>query len=158
VQWAWAGAAYHAAFFAAINPAAWSFAVSFVIESGLLVWFGLVRDDLRFTPTGSPAHIVGWTLIVYALVYPALVYVDGHVFPRAPTFGVPCPTTLLTIGWLFMADSPWPKLTALIPVSWAFIGGSAAMLLGVHADLMLWIAGIALAAAALAPASNRVRA
>ncbi len=146
VQWAWAGAAYHAAFFAAINPAAWVFASLFVIEGGLLVWFGVIRDQLRFSATGSLRHVAAWTLIIYALLYPLLAQAEGHAFPRAPTFGVPCPTTVLTIGWLFAADPPWPKVVALIPIGWAFVGGSAAVLLSVHADLMLWVAGIALTA------------
>src|SRR5689334_21794259 len=68
IQWAWAGVAYHAAFFAAINPAAWLFAVLFVVEAGLLFWFGVVRQDLRFSPSGSPRHFVAWTLIAYSLL------------------------------------------------------------------------------------------
>jgi hypothetical protein len=139
VQWVWAGVAYHSVLFATINPAARLFATLFVIEAGLLVWFGVVRDQLRFSPTGSLRHVVGWTLIIYTLVYPLLGQAEGHAFPRGPTFGVPCPTTLLTIGWLFVADPPWPKVVALVPIGWALIGGSAAGLLGVRADLMLWV-------------------
>lgn len=156
VQWIWAGVAYHAVFFAAINPAAWLFAALFVIEGGLLVWFGVVRDQLRFSPAGSLRHAVGWTLIIYALVYPLLAQAEGHAFPRGPTFGLPCPTTLLTIGWLFVADPPWPKVVALVPIAWALIGGSAASLLGVRTDLMLWVAAIALTAALLVPVRRRV--
>ena len=156
VQWAWAGAAYHAAFFAAINPAAWVFATLFVIEGGLLVWFGVIRDQLRFSATGSLRHVAAWTLIIYALLYPLLAQAEGHPFPRGPTFGVPCPTTFLTIGWLLAADPPWPKVVALIPIGWAFVGGSAAVLLGVRADLMLWVAGIALTASLLVSVRHRV--
>ena len=158
VQWMWAGVAYHAVFFAAINPAARLFATMFVVETGLLVWFGVVREQLRFSPGGSPRHIVGWTLIAYALLYPFLAQAEGHAFPRGPTFGVPCPTTLLTIGWLFLADPPWPKVVAIVPIGWALIGGSAAGLLGVRTDLRLWVAGVGLAASLLVPARHRVRA
>ncbi len=158
VQWAWTGAAYHAAFFAAINPAAWLFAMLFVIESGLLVWFGVIRSQLRFSATGSLRHVTAWTLIIYALLYPLLPQGEGHAFPRGPAFGVPCPTTLLTIGWLFAADPPWPIVVALIPIGWAFVGGSAAVLLGVRADLMLWIAGVALTASVLVSVRHHVHA
>jgi len=75
-----------------------------------------------------------------------------------PTFGVPCPTTFLTIGWLFAADAPWPKVVALVPIGWAFVGGSAAVLFGVRADLMLWVAGIALTASVLVSAGQHVHA
>lgn len=156
VEWIWAGLAYHAVFFSGINPAAWLFAALFLTEAGLLVWFGVVRDELRFSATGSLRHVVGWTLIIYGLLYPLLALAEGHTFPRAPTFGVPCPTTLLTIGWLFIADPPWPKVVALVPITWALIGGSAAGLLGVRTDLMLWGAAIALAASMWVPVRHRV--
>jgi len=158
VQWTWAGVVYHTMFFATINPAAWVFGGFFVVEGGLLVWFGIVRGDLRFSPTGSLRQAIGWTLILYALIYPLLTQAEGHAFPRGPAFGVPCPTTLLTIGWLFAADPPWPRVVGLIPLGWALIGGSAALLFGVRTDLMLWVAGIALAASLLVSAPRRVRA
>lgn len=145
VQWAWAGLAYHAAFFSRINPAAWLFAALFVVQSLLFFWFGVVHHQLRFAPRGSFRHAAAWTLIIYALVYPLIVRIEGHVWD-APTFGVPCPTTLLTIGFLFAADLPWPRTIAVIPVLWSFVAGSAAILLGVRADLMLWVAGVALGA------------
>lgn len=158
VHWVWAGVAYHAMFFAFINPAAWLFGTLFVLEGGLLVWFGVVQEQLRFSRTGSLRHVLAWTLISYALLYPVLAQAEGHAFPRAPTFGVPCPTTLLTIGWLLAADAPWPTVVALIPLAWAFVGGSAAVLFGVRADFVLWPAGIALAASMFVPARHGIRA
>jgi len=158
VQWAWAALVYHATFFSGINPAAWLFAGLFLTQSALFAWFGVVRERLRFSSTGSRRHIAAWMLIIYALVYPIVVQVEGHRFPEAPTFGVPCPTTLLTIGLLFAADPPWPRAVALIPVLWAFIAGSAAILLQVRADLMLWAAGVGLIAYLVGRARSSVHA
>jgi hypothetical protein len=101
VQWVWAGLAYHAMFFSRINPAAWLFAALFVVQSLLFVWFGVIHQQLRFSPRGSFRHAAAWALIVYGLMYPLIVRIEGHGYPDAPTFGVPCPTTLLTIGFLF---------------------------------------------------------
>ena len=145
VQWAWAGVAYHAVFFTRINPAAWIFSGLFVLEAGVLAWFGVYRGDLRFAPARSPAHVAGWVFIAYSLVYPALAQIEGHAYPAAPTFGVPCPTTLLTAGLLLMLEQPWPRAIVVVPVVWAIIGGSAAVLLGVRSDFMLWAAAGALA-------------
>ena len=155
VQWAWAGLVYHAAFFSSINPAAWLFSGLFLAESLLLTWFGLVHDRLQFSPFGSPRHILAWVLLAYALSYPLLAQADGHTFPRMPTYGVPCPTTLLTIGCFFAVDPPLPGVITIIPIMWAFVGGSAAVLLGVRPDLMLWVAGVAMAGYVLTSKRSR---
>lgn len=144
VQWGWTALAYHALFFTSINPAAWLFSGLFLLQSALFAWFGVVRAELSFSAAGSWRHVMAWILIIYSLAYPAVVQAEGHALPAAPTFGVPCPTALLTIGLLFAADPPWPRRLAVIPVLWALVAGSAALLLGVHADLMLWVAAVAL--------------
>lgn len=145
LHWAWSALAYHAAFFSTINPAAWLFAVLFLVEAGLLFWYGVVGR--RPQPPGgfSVREALSWALIVYALFYPAIALADGRMFPRLPTFGVPCPTTILTIGFFLWAGRSLPRVVAVIPIMWAFVGGSAAFLFGVHADLMLIAAGIILA-------------
>jgi hypothetical protein len=150
VHWAWSAVAYHAAFFSIINPAAWLFAALFLVEAGLLFWYGAVERRLPL-PLGSPLRdAVSWALIAYALLYPVIARAEGRAFPRLPTFGVPCPTTILTIGFLVAADRSLPRLVAVIPMVWAFVGGSAAFLFGVRADLMLIAAGIILAVDILA--------
>jgi hypothetical protein len=145
LHWIWVGLAYHAAFFTRINPAAWLFSGLFVVEGGLLVWYGIVQGRIRFAErTSSLRHIVAGGLIAYALVYPLIAQAEGHAYPQVPTFGVPCPTTILTIGFLLAAKPPVSRLVTVIPILWAFIGGSAAILFGVRADLMLLVAGLAL--------------
>ena len=92
---------------------------------------------------------------MYTLLYPAIARAEGHAFPRLPIFGVPCPTTILTIGFLLAADRSLPRLVAVIPLMWAFIGGSAAFLFGVRADLMLLASGVALAVDLVRPRRTR---
>lgn len=147
VQWAWAGIAYHAVFFTRINPAAWLFSAMFVVESALLAWYGFVRHEIDFS-SGRPArNAAGWVFVGYALAYPLVVFAEGHAYPRAPTFGLPCPTTLLTVGFLLLAGANRPRTLAVIPLAWTLIAGSAALLFGVRADLMLWVGGVLLAVA-----------
>ena len=130
--------------FPKINPAAWLFSVLFLIQAGLLAWYGLIRPRLQFSYASSIRHLFSWGLVAYALVYPGLVWAEGNAFPRLPTFGVPCPTTILTIGFLLAANHSLPPVVTFIPILWALIGGSAAFLFGVHADLVLLAAGIGL--------------
>ena len=90
-HWLWAGLVYHALFFTAINPAAWLFAALFVAQGVLFIAF---RSSARqaVDRAGSTRRVVSSLLIVYSLIYPVVVWADGFVYPRMPTFGVPCPT------------------------------------------------------------------
>jgi hypothetical protein len=144
-HWAWSGLAYHAAFFSSINPAAWVFAGLFLLEAWLLIWYGVVHDRFQLSHGPHLQQILSWGLIVYALLYPAIARAEGRAFPRLPIFGVPCPTTILTIGYLLAADRSLPRVVAIVPLIWAFVGGSAAFLFGVRVDLMLLASGVALA-------------
>ena len=154
VHWAWSGLAYHLAFFTAVNPAAWFFAALFLVQAGLLVWWGVAKPRLRFTMGRSFWHLTGVAFLAYALAYPALNLALGYRFPRVPTFGVPCPSTIMTAGFLVMARGPVGWLAA-IPAIWCVVGGSAAFLLGVRTDLALIPAGVAMVLYAMT--SSRVR-
>lgn len=137
VLWLWGGLVYHAAYFASINPAAWGFAVLFVIEAALLGWYGLMRRRLRFGTATGWVRWLGIALALYALAYPALNVLSGHVYPASPTFGVPCPTGIFTIGLLLTMAARPPIAVVVVPVLWAAIGGSAALVLRVAADYVL---------------------
>ena len=141
-HWLWVAIGYHIAFFSRINPAAWLFGGLFLIQALLFVWYGVIGERLHYSSGRSLRHVFSRGLIAYALIYPAISWLEGFSFPRMPTFGIPCPTTILTIGLLLAADRPVPRGLTGIPIVWAFIGGSAAFLLGVHADLMLLAAGV----------------
>jgi hypothetical protein len=143
VHWAWSALAYHAAFFTRINPAAWLFAALFLVQAGLIFWWGIVQVRLQFAPGRSFRATVAWMLIAYALLYPAINAAEHLTFRRIPAFGVPCPTTIFTAGLLLLGTAGFWRLS-IIPVLWSAIGGSAAFLLGVHADYALPVAGIAL--------------
>ena len=76
-----------------------------------------------------------------SLVYPAINAAQHLSVSRIPTFGVPCPTMIFTAGMLMLA-TPRSWRLSIVPVIWSLIGGSAAFLLGVHADYALPLAGI----------------
>lgn len=159
LHWGWSGLAYHLLFFTRINPAAFGFAAFFVLQAVLLgrEW----RQGAWAMDGGAvPRRILGWALLLAALLYPLLVTLDGHRFPAAPAAGVPCPTTLFTAGALLLARG-WPRAMAVVPVGWSFVGGSAALLLGMTPDVLLFVAGGALGLASLPrlrPAAVRPRA
>ena len=74
--------------------------------------------------------------------YPLLGLLVGHRYPAFPTFGLPCPTTILTIGLLVLAGPRAPRVLWIVPLLWSAVGASAALSLGMHEDLSLPAAGL----------------
>ncbi len=137
--WLWNGLVYHLSFFTAINPAAYAFAAMFVVQGWLFLGYGTARRRLALSFRADGRGLAGMGLIAFAMLgYSALGLVPGHVWPRAPMFGVtPCPTAIFTFGVLLLSARPLPGPLLVIPVVWAVIGTSAALLLGVREDLTL---------------------
>jgi hypothetical protein len=150
-HWVWSGIAYHLVFFRSINPAATIFGALFIVQASLFVSWAMRARDGAFIPQRDAWSRVGMALMLYALAYPVLTLVSGFSFPHLPLFGVPCPTTLFTIGALLIGRELVPRWLAIIPLGWSAIGGSAAFLLGMHTDLALPVAGVALVASLLLP-------
>ena len=142
-HWIWSGVAYHWVFFRAVNPAAVVFAAAFVLEGALFVRLaaaGRGRIRLGLDLRG----VSGAMLAIDALLYPLLGLAFGLEYPRMPVFAVPCPTALVTAGLLINAVG-MPRFVYVIPILWAIVGSSAAVALGIPADLALVAAGVAMA-------------
>ena len=150
VHWAWSALAYHVAFFTSINPAAWLFAALFLVEAVLFLWWGTIRGRLRLAAESSAWAPVAWVLVAYSLVYPAINAAQHGTFVRIPAFGVPCPTTIFTVGLLMLA-TPRSWALSIVPIVWSAIGGAAASVLGVRADYALPVAGVALVLSLIFP-------
>jgi hypothetical protein len=139
--WAWIGLVYHLLFFAAINPMAPAFALLSVAGSVVFLWQGVYRDSLHFTWRFGPRLLAGIALIAFALiVYPLWSSYSGHPYPFMPTFGLPCPTTIFTMGMMAFAVRPYPRAPLIVPILWSLVGIQAAILLDVSQDLGLVIA------------------
>ena len=149
-HWAWSGIAYHWFFFRNINSAAPIFAALFVLQAGLLSWLA-VRSRGSIQMQRSLRGALAGALALYAMAYPILGLSLGLDYPRIPVFAVPCPTMLLTAGFLLNATGT-PRFAEIVPVIWAGIGSSAALLLGIRADLALIPAGAILLLDAAFPA------
>lgn len=141
--WAWMGAVYHIGFFRSINPAALAFGLLFLFQAILFLWYGVLRSDLRFRAPRSVAGLIGGSLLVMAfVVYPLLARSFGHLYPAAPTFGLPCPTTIATLGLILWLVPPVPLPLVAVPLVWSAVGTSAAVVLGVREDFGLGLAGV----------------
>jgi uncharacterized protein DUF6064 len=144
LMWFWMAAAYHLAFFSDVNRAAVGFAAAFAVQGTLFAWLAFRAPAITYRPRSTVATIVGAILIVYGVVaYPVLGHVLGHRYPSAPTFGVPCPTTIFTLGLVVWADTSLPRRILIIPLAWCVVGISAAITLGMIEDFGLLIAAVA---------------
>lgn len=142
--WAWAGIAYHLVFFLPINPAAALFGAAFLAAAAVFAWHGVVRGRLRFEPRRSARCAAGYALIAYALVvYPLASFLLRGGPAAAPSFGLPCPLTIFTLGMLAFVGSPYPRVVLLVPVLWTLVGSQAALGLRVYEDFGLLAAGAA---------------
>ncbi len=140
--WLWIGVVYHWMYFTAINKAAYVFGALFVLQA-CMFFFALMRSTVSFSFKLNGYSLAGAIFILYALlIYPLLGYSFGHVYPRNPTFGVPCPTTIFTFGLLLTTRKFIPAYVLVIPVIWALIGSTAALSLTIREDFGLFVAGI----------------
>ena len=141
--WGWMGLVYHLAFFASIRTPAYAFAVVLLDGALVFLWQGVIRRRLEFSWQGGTRGLMALLLVVYALVvYPAWSQFAGHPYLETPTFGLPCPTTIFTMGLLACLVRPCPRSVFIVPVLWSLVGVQAAFLLSVPQDLALAVVAV----------------
>lgn len=140
--WLWTGTAFHLLYFTSLNFWAYGFAALFLIQGLVFLYAGGVKNRLQPERSDSRAKRIGLGLMLFGLIgYPVLGWFAGHVYPRAPTFGItPCPTVIYTLGYLLTLEKPRSWAIAAGPVIWAIIGSTSAYSLGVVEDLALLVA------------------
>jgi hypothetical protein len=138
LMWGWVGIVYQGLFFAPINPVARLFAVAFVIQALLFGWHTWSRHGLEYGALSRLRAFAGGAMIIYALIlYPVIGLAAGERYPAIPLFGVaPCPLLIFTFGLMLWASCARWWLW-IVPLLWAVIGGSAALLLSVPQDWAL---------------------
>jgi hypothetical protein len=141
--WLWMGVVYNIIIFASINKAAYLFGSLFIIQSVIFVYFGIIKRSLQFEYQRSFFSYTAIILVIFALIiYPLLGYTFGHIYPSSPTFGLPCPTTIFTLGIILFIRGRIRYLLIVIPLLWSVIGFSAALTLGIFEDTGLLAAGV----------------
>lgn len=141
--WAWIAVAYHLVFFSRINPLAYVFAGVSLAGAAIFLGQGVFSRRLQFEWVPGVRRSLGVGAVAFALViYPAWSWFAGHPYPSMPTFGLPCPTTIFTIGLLAFLATPHPRIVYVVPILWCFVGAQAAFLLDVPQDLGLLVAGV----------------
>lgn len=140
--WLWIGIIYHISFFTSINKAAYAFGSLFIIQ-GIFFFIELLRNRLEFNFSGKARDYIGYFFIIFGLIiYPTISYLLEGSWSRTIALGLPCPTTILTFGFLMMTTSKFSKYLLIIPTLWAIIGTGAATSFGVYQDYVMLLAAI----------------
>ena len=141
--WFWSGLGYHVMHFARINRVAWGFGAMFVAQAWWFLRSGQPGSvsRLQFGPPAGGRGWLGGAIMAYALFgYPLVALKVGHAWPQMPTFGVPCPVVIFTLGLLLWAEEPFPRRLLVVPLLWAGIGSLATLAFGVYEDAGLVVA------------------
>ena len=112
-------------------------------HEGLLTQGRVIYRDMDSFVAPGVWFLLAGVFALSLVVYPVLSWIDGHPYPFTPTFGLPCPTTIFTIGVLAFLTPPYPRSVFIVPVLWCLVGGTAAFSLGVTQDLALVVAAVA---------------
>ena len=117
---------------------AYLFGGLFIIQGILFLIYGVFQNYFSFQFKKDVYGITGMILIVFSLIiYPILVYLFGHFYPKSPTFGLHCPTTIFTFGILLLNQKKCPIFILIIPFVWSVIGFMAAFQFGILEDFSL---------------------
>ena len=142
VLWIWMGVAYHLAFFATLSSLGYVFAALFTLQGILLLRYATASSPPSFGARLDARGAAAAALVLYALLgYPLVAAVSGHSFPALPTFGVPCPTTIFTLGMLLWSTAPISRHLLVVPSAWAVLGITAIPAFGMWEDVGLLLAG-----------------
>lgn len=141
--WLWMGVVYHLLYFSPINKAAFLFGLVFIVQSFIFLYVGVIKGKVQVEFNLNISGVVALLLLLYSLIiYPIVGYSMGHVYPRTPTFGVPCPTTIFTFAVLLYSVQRISWYLLIIPLLWSIVGFSAAVNLSVKEDFGLVVAGV----------------
>lgn len=140
--WLWTGGVYHLSFFTAINKAAYGFGAIF-IGQGLLFIIEAFRGRYDYGFENDLRSKVGYFFVIFGLViYPVISYMMALSSYRTISLGLPCPTTIMTFGFLMLTDNRFPKYLLIIPTIWAVIGTGAAINFGIYQDYVMLLVAI----------------
>jgi hypothetical protein len=133
----WLAIVFFGIYYTPLNDHSPAYAVMFALGGALFLFAGVIRRDLELQPKWDALGIIGGVFMLYALAYPVIDALTGHVFPAAPVFGVaPCPSAIFTVGLLLWTRPGMPIYVLVVPLIWLMAQAPAdALAMGVVADV-----------------------
>ena len=145
VWWLWVAIAFHLQRYATINWAGRYFAALFAIQALLLVWFGVIRTQLRFRLSRErAAYLAAGVLVIALVVEPLAGRIAGRSWRQVEMFGLtPDPTAIATLAFLAISTARPHRALIMIPAVWCAIGAATLWALGSPEAWLVMSAGLA---------------
>lgn len=121
VIWLWVAWAFLYQRFYQIHVVADWYAVAFVLQAGLITWYGIIRNRLTLSVTNRLRIKIGSGLLIIAfVVYPFIALITGRSWMQFEMFALtPDPTALGTLAILLFYNVP--RALYPIPVVWLLL-------------------------------------
>lgn len=141
--WLWSGLVYHIGFFSELNKPAFIFGGLFALQGFLVLYDHLAHIKLNFSFNKTFIDGIGIFLILFGIIiYPLISWMSVGEYNHIIAVGLPCPTTIATIGFLMLNKKKTNWYLFIIPSLWSIVGVSAALNFGVYQDFMMLFAAI----------------
>jgi len=123
VSWCWVAWAFLYERFYQIHVVANWYALGFILQAGLLTWYGVIKNRLNTLVTSQSKTVIGSGLLfITFILYPLIPFMSGRSWLQFEMFTLaPDPTVLATLAILFIYKSP--KMLYVVPIIWVLISG-----------------------------------
>lgn len=121
VSWVWVGWAFLYQRFYQIHVVADRYAFGFVLQAGLITWYGVIRNRFTVFVRNQFRIKMGSGLLVFAFIfYPFIAFITGRSWMQFEMFALaPDPTVLATLAILLFYEVPITLYA--IPLIWMLL-------------------------------------
>ncbi|MEX0807396.1 MAG: DUF6064 family protein [Dongiaceae bacterium] len=143
-SWLSSGAVYYLVYLSAIDFVSPLFGLLLIVQGLLMAWDGAIRGRLSFSFHRDWSGWAALALVLAALMYePVIALLGAQDWLAVRVVGLaPAPTMVFTVGLLLLAER-FALYLLVIPILWSISALALAWFLGIPADLVLPLAGIA---------------
>lgn len=141
--WLWSGLVYHIGFFSELNKPAYIFGGLFALQGLIILYEILSFSKLSFSYNKTFIDGIGAFLILFGIfIYPIISWMSVGELNHLIAVGLPCPTTITTVGFFMLNKKKTNWYLFIIPSLWSIVGVSAALNFGVYQDFMMLLSVI----------------
>ena len=127
VSWLWVAWAFLYERFYQIHVVANWYALGFVLQAGLITWYGVIKNQFTLSEQSQLRTNIGHVLVLALLfisliIYPFIAFLTGRSWLQFEMFSLtPDPTVLATIAILYLCKVS--SMLYVIPIIWLLISG-----------------------------------